>query len=130
MKKIIVAFTFLFCFSCSQVTTNNITGTYTIVNDNFIDSLLIKKDGTYERIIYSSSGKLIYKNISNWQLDDERVLLRKFLFFNEDISVITENKDYSKYEKFLIDSSLPINVINDTIRIDLNSAFNIYYKKN
>ena len=63
----------------------NPVGVYTAkYNVNTIDSLIIRKDGYYEQIIYRSTDKkLLYRNTSKWKYDNGRIILYN-LYENDD----------------------------------------------
>lgn len=132
--KCIIILLFFTTLSCS-INRADIKGTYLKCNNqNLKDTLVLNADGSYDRRLYSAEGKLVFKNKSNWILKDKRLVLKNFLKDDDDaayseIKETFSEKSFSQYKKLLMDISLPLEIRNDTIFIDLDIDLNIYYKK-
>jgi len=120
--------------SCS-INKTSVKGTYVKCNNhNLKDTLILNDNGTYLRKLYSNSNKLVFRNISSWELNKDRIVLKNFLKDEDDISYaeieeVFSEKIYFQYQKYLMIVSLPLKKEGDTIFISIDQDLNAYYKK-
>ena len=133
MKYIFILLAVL-TLSCSMNKTS-LRGTYLKCNNkNLKDTLILNDDGTYIRKLYSNSNKLVFKNVSSWKLNKDRIILKDFLKDEDDISYseieeIFSEKMFVQYQKYLMTVSLPLKREEDTIFISIDQDLKAYYKK-
>ncbi len=126
MKKIIF---FLLCsllISCG-INKRDLIGKYSFQGKKMRDSLTINED-TYTHQIYSKSGKLMYKGVSNWHLDNkDRITL--FGFYNNEDNLLEDPLLEEDAKEFLMIASFPIYKKGKSIIIEVNSDEGFLYQK-
>ena len=133
MKNIFILLAVL-TLSCS-INKTSLKGTYLKCNNqNLKDTLILNDDGTYIRKLYSNSNKLVFKNVSSWKLNKDRIILKDFLKDEDDISYseieeVFSEKIFVQYQKYLMTVSLPLKIEEDTIFISIDQDLKAYYKK-
>ncbi len=89
------------------------------------DTLIIYKNGTYKHIIYDKdSDRLVKINTGTWKKDGSGLYFDDFLFNEDNVYYDYRVKSYDKY---LINTYLPINPFSNNLIINYDSEF--YYKK-
>ncbi|WP_205692102.1 hypothetical protein, partial [Cellulophaga sp. Z1A5H] len=69
----VISILMLFLFMGCNSAISKFSGTY--VAQNFvenIDSLILKKNGTYRRVIYNNQQKILFENTSKWIYNDSK----------------------------------------------------------
>ena len=76
-----------FLFSCAS--NEDLPGLYVGSFQRNIDSLRIHPNGTYERVIYDNSKRIIFSNRSTYQIKDGSIHFNEFLLNENDLSSST-----------------------------------------
>lgn len=135
MKSKTKLFTLILCtlvIACS-LREDNIIGVYTKSgNVNLIDTITINSDGSYNRVLYSKSKTLIFKNRATWSFENDRIVLDDFLKDDDSISFQTIKEPFPinslpQYKELLMNVSLPVEKIEDRIVIYLDQDLNLFY---
>jgi len=100
-------------YSCNN--NPNLIGTYSTTSQYTIDTLILKKENQYERILRRKSDKgLIFKKKGVWSFnkDFDRINLNKF-YVNSNFEDEAQRDTTFHYDNILIDVSLPFLVRNE-----------------
>lgn len=103
--NILVIFVSFFLFN-SCIREKELIGVYSIVgSSNTIDTLIIMKNGEYERSLYrKKDNSLIFKNVNTWTYGDGRITLKDYLPDADD----DYSREVKSYKNVLITSSFPV----------------------
>ncbi len=123
----VISILMLFLFMSCNSTISKISGTY--VAQNFvtnIDSLILKKNGTYRRVIYNNKKKILFENTSKWIYNDSKIIFSDFLINLDDLKYSNENV---KYDNILITNYSSVENIFFSTKIVIDNDLNYYYEK-
>ncbi len=114
-------------FSCG-VDKSKVNGLYVIVNnENTIDSLILMNRFRYERKIYTSNGRFIYKNSGKWKIENGSRIEFSNFFIDRDL---VYSEDYYVNEESLMYVTFEIEKIFSNVKIFSNiNLKNSYYLK-
>ncbi|WP_431471446.1 hypothetical protein I5168_08025 [Nonlabens sp. SCSIO 43208] len=128
-NNIMIILLLIIAIGCQQVVPNNLVGTYVSNNNVNIDSLKIKKSGTYYQSIYRrKDSSLVFRHQNKWSIsDDNHLILTEFLL--DTGTIFPEKLNRNIIGNTLITSYLPIkkSVLDSKLIID--SEKNLYYEK-
>jgi len=126
MRKIILIFILFLIITLLYNSPNPIGVFVAKKNVNTIDSLFIKENGTYFRVIYQKEdGTLLFRNMGQWKYERNRIVFTDF-FPNDDTKI---SKGYN-FINTLIIFSVPLERSYGRVVFDFNetSAFYRFYK--
>lgn len=116
-------------YSCND--DRSLVGIYSTENTtNTTDTLILKKEGVYERILRrKSDNSLVFKNKSTWYFSetDDRVELSDYLFDNDEEYKRRKNNNY--FDDVLMNTSLPLYIENGKAIIIIDGNSNLRYIK-
>jgi hypothetical protein len=92
-----------------------------------VDTLYVKKDGTYRRVIYNNQNKLLFKNSSKWDYRGSKIVFSDFLINLDDREFYNENV---KYDDVLITNYSSVESMFFTTKIIIDKDLKFYYEKN
>ncbi len=92
MKLLIYAL-FLFFISCQGIDQNEVYGKYSPVSyKNTFDTIIIRKEGKYKRVVYDKEKKKLLDYESTYRLDGNSIKFEDF-YFNLDKDLVTFSND-------------------------------------
>lgn len=116
-------------YSCND--DRSLFGIYTTDNTTkTTDTLILKKEGVYERILRrKSDNSLIFKNKSTWYFSetDDRIELSDYLFNNDEEYKTRNNNNY--FDDVLMNASFPLYVEKGKAIIIIDGNSNLRYVK-
>lgn len=116
-------------YSCND--DRSVVGIYLTENTtNTIDTLILKKEGVYERVLRrKSDNSLIFKNKSTWYFSkiDDRIEFSDYLFDNDEEYKVRKNYNY--FDDVLMNASLPFYVEKGKAIIIIDGNSNLRYVK-
>jgi len=130
MKKFIILLFITVLYSCS-VSKEEITGVYTFKNEFIIDSLIIHKNETYERKIFSSGDRKskLFTNKDIWMYENGNLTLKNFLNKTDNGLSISSNKDIDKIDYPTINTLFnPLKDLRGNIYFDIDE-YNYFEKQ-